>query len=238
MACAQFFWSKGGVVFSFRKRHLLMKKVPVLSQLFQISLIAAACTTASSLCAQNVAVKITADEPNFDDLQSPELGGNTGKKAWKPKDWLEVEVPVEIETRPDTPDGYIDRLTVRWFVAVENKVDRNAAKFFLMEKSVTHVNVPVGEKFYLSCYISPATIKRLTGSDRAGKNAIAAVGGEINAPGAVSPARFTSKGDVRTPFWTSAAMQRSNKYPLLNKNETPFKNLWWDRYLEIAPDNQ
>ena len=31
-------------------------------------------------------------------------------------------------------------------------------------------------------------------------------------------------------------MQRTNKYPLLDKNETPFKFLWWDRYLEIESE--
>ena len=104
-----------------------------------------------------------------------------------------------------------------------------------MKKTVTHVNVPLDEDFYLSCYLSPATLKRLTGRDGSGKNAILGVGGEITVAGA-PPARFTSKGDVRKPWWTLDSMQETTKYPLLNKNETPFKFLWWDRYLEIQPD--
>ena len=178
--------------------------------------------------------QIDASDPTFDNLQSPSVGGNTGKKSWKPKDWLEVEVKVKLEPGRAAPsDGHVVRLTVRWFVAVENKIDKAGQKYFLMEKEVTHVNVPLDEDFYLSCYLSPATIKRLTGSERAGKNSITAVGGEITVPGAAAPARFTSQGRVNNPWWQSPTMQRTNKYPLLDKNETPFKFLWWDRYLEI-----
>ena len=36
--------------------------------------------------------QIDASDPTFDNLQSPSVGGNTGKKSWKPKDWLEGEV--------------------------------------------------------------------------------------------------------------------------------------------------
>ena len=42
--------------------------------------------------------EIEASDPTFEDLQSPSVGGNTGKKSWKPKEWLEVisvAVPVE-----------------------------------------------------------------------------------------------------------------------------------------------
>lgn len=215
-----------------------MKSLPALSNLLKVTLVAAVCATAPSLFGQNVAVRITAEEPRFDDLPSPNVGGNTGQKNFKPKDWLEVEVKVKLEAKPVPRDKHIDRLTVRWFVAVENKIDRAGAKFFLMEKQVTHVNVPIDEEFFLSCYLSPATLKRLTGRDRAAKNSITAIGGEISCPGAQRPERFTSKGDISKPWWSSPQMQRTNKYPLLNKNETPFKFLWWDRYLEIEPEQQ
>ena len=215
-----------------------MKTPTTFAKVTKITLLGALLAAAPAVYSQSTAVKIEADSPKFDDLQSPEVGGNTGKKSWKPADWLEVEVKVKLDAKPMPRDKHIDRITVRWFVAVENKVDRGGAKFFLMEKEVTHVNVPIGEDFYISCYLSPATIKRLTGTSRAGKNSIKAVGGEITCPGAVRPERFTSEGNVSKPWWQSASMQRTNKYPLLNKNETPFKFLWWDRYLEIEPDRR
>lgn len=210
-----------------------MKSSKTLSCLTYLSFILAVIAFIPTAPAQTVK-KIEASDPTFEDLQSPSVAGNTGKKSWKPKDWLEVEVKVKLEPGRAAPrDGHVDRLTVRWYVAVENKIDKAGQKYFLMEKEVTHVNVPLDEDFYLSCYLSPATIKRLTGSDRAGKNSITAVGGEITVVGASAPARFTSQGSVSRPWWQSPTMQRTNKYPLLDKNETPFKFLWWDRYLEI-----
>ncbi|MAT46668.1 MAG: hypothetical protein CMO35_04460 [Verrucomicrobiaceae bacterium] len=213
-----------------------MKSSKTLSCLTYLSFILAVIAFAPTAPAQTVK-KIEASDPTFEDLQSPSVAGNTGKKSWKPKDWLEVEVKVKLEPGRAAPrDGHVDRLTVRWYVAVENKIDKAGQKYFLMEKEVTHVNVPLDEDFYLSCYLSPATIKRLTGSERAGKNSITAVGGEITVVGASAPARFTSQGSVSKPWWQSPTMQRTNKYPLLDKNETPFKFLWWDRYLEIESE--
>ena len=210
-----------------------MKSSKTLPCLANLSFILAVVAFAPVALAQTVK-KIEASDPTFEDLQSPSVSGNTGKKSWKPKDWLEVEVKVKLEPGRAAPrDGHVDRLTVRWYVAVPNKIDKEGKKYFLMEKEVTHVNVPLDEDFYLSCYLSPATIKRLTGSERAGKNSITAVGGEITVAGASAPARFTSQGSVSKPWWESTTMQRTNKYPLLDKNETPFKFLWWDRYLEI-----
>lgn len=215
-----------------------MKSPTALSCFFRLSVALAMCSAATTALSQTVE-KIEASDPTFEELQSPSVGGNTSKKSWKPKDWLEVEVKVKLEPGRTAPrDGHVDRLTVRWYVAVENKIDRAGQKYFLMEKEVTHVNVPLDEDFYLSCYLSPATIKRLTGSDRAGKNSITAVGGEISVVGAAAPARFTSQGNISKPWWQSPTMQRTNKYPLLNKNETPFKFLWWDRYLEIEAETR
>jgi hypothetical protein len=44
-----------------------------------------------------------------------------------------------------------------------------------------------------------------------------------------------NKGSDKKPFWTLASdnLSRTDKVPLLNKNETPFKFLWYDRYAEI-----
>ena len=74
------------------------------------------------------------------------------------------------------------------------------------------------------------------GLPSAAGSSITAVGGEISVVGAAAPARFTSQGSISKPWWQSPTMQRTNKYPLLDKNETPFKFLWWDRYLEIESE--
>lgn len=191
---------------------------------------------ASQQSQAQVAVKIDAKKPEFDAIQSPLVGGNTNKKKWTPQDWLEFEVEVELDARPEPKDKHIDTLSVTWYVAVDN-VNRTGEEkpMLLLKKQVTHVNVPIGEKFFLSAYLSPATVKRLTNGGRASKNTVRAVGGEINCPGAREAVRFTSFGTTKKPFWTSEKVGESARFPLLSKDETPFKFLWWDRYLEIRP---
>ncbi|NNC88973.1 MAG: hypothetical protein HKN82_10995 [Akkermansiaceae bacterium] len=169
--------------------------------------------------------KFDVDDPKFDDLQSPEVGGNTGKKNWDPKDWLEVEVKFKIDAvRPDAK--FVDEVRIRWYVAVENPESKG---YWLLEKEVTHVNVPVGEDIYASVYLSPTSVMRLSGGERASKAVVDRVGGEISILGTTN--YFSSKG--KAGWWQSGTLSRSDKVPLLNKNQTPFKMLWYDRYAEI-----
>lgn len=182
-------------------------------------------------------IKIKSSDPEFVPLQSPQVGGNTGKKKWSPKNWLEMEVEVELDAagKGVPEDGHIDTLSVTWYVAVANKNGKKGdPKTLILSKTVTHVNIPIGEPFFLSSYLSPATVKRLTGSDRASKSTVKAVGGEINCPNAVEAVKFSN---FRGAFWEtkSDTVAESNRFPLLSKDETPFKFLWWDRYLEIRP---
>jgi len=181
-------------------------------------------TVPSQLQAQGQA-RATVDKPDFDDLPSPEFGGK-GKSS-KPKDWLEVEAKVKVDVRPEPKVPFIDQVTVKWYVAVENPESRG---FLLLTKDVNHVNVPTDGEVYVSCYLSPSTIKRLTGKDRAGKSSVDRVGLEILWNG-VKIGEASTKSDPG--WWNAASLSRTDKYPLLNKSETPFKNFWWDRYAEI-----
>lgn len=189
-----------------------------------ITLFAGFCFFATGALAQQV--KVTADKPEFDDLPSPEVGGNTGEKRWEPKDWLEAEVKLEIEAKPEPKDKYVDGVSIRWFVAVEDPAGKG---FFLLEKEVNYVNIPVGEEVFASVYLSPSTIKRLTGGERAGKSAVWGVAGEVYFNGS-KVSEFSSKSTKE--WWRSPKLSRSDKFPLMSKGETPFKFLWWDRYLQ------
>ena len=195
-------------------------RIPTL--MFAAVLLAAAPT---SLQAQGQA-KATIDKPDFDDLPSPDI--SVGKsKSFKPKDWLEVEAKVKIDVKPNPKVPFIDQVTVKWYVAVENPETKG---FLLLTKDVNHLNVPTDEEIYVSCYLSPSTIKRLTGRDRAAKSTVDRVGIEILWNGR-KIGEASSKGDEG--WWNAASLSRTDKYRLLNKSETPFKNFWWDRYAEI-----
>lgn len=169
---------------------------------------------------------------NFDALPSPDV--SIGKnKSYKPKDWLEVEAEITIpaQTADQKKSGFIDQVTVKWYVAVKNPDGKDMYK---LAKDINHINVPVDEPIYSSVYLSPNTLKRLTGSDRAGKSAVEVVGLEVLVNG-VKVGEGTSK--MKEGWWNAASLSdQSSRFPLLNKNETPFAMFWYDRYAEIQKD--
>jgi len=173
--------------------------------------------------------RVITDKPSFDDLQSPEFSGGK-QKGFKPKDWLEIETKVKVQMSPEPKDKTCDRLTVKWFVAVKNP--EKAGTMLLLTKDIEHVNVPLEEDVYCSVYLSPASIKRLTGTDRAGKSCVEAVGFEILVNG-VKLAEDTTR--FKAGWWNAASdkISRSDAVPLLSKASTPFNNMWWDRYAEV-----
>ena len=183
---------------------------------------------------QNIAVKIDAKDPDFDALPSPVVSIGKGK-GFKPKDWFEMEVEFKAKARPEPKDGYIDRLTVTWYVAVKK---RDGKGYWLLTKDVEHINVKLDEKLFSSVYISPNAYSRLTGSERPNKGDVQAVGGEFKYNGTVVGQFSTMSIKKGNPWWNSNSLARTDKFQLFNKNETPFKAFWYDRYAEIAPERR
>lgn len=194
---------------------------------FAFSSAVAALLTGAAFAQQ---AKVTGEKPVFDDLPSPEYSGGK-QKSFKPKDWLEIEAKLRISLSPEPPSKTCEKLTVKWYVAVKNP--EKSGTFLLLTKDIDHVNAPLDEDIYCSVYISPASIKRLTGSDRGGKSCVEYVGYEVLINGE-KVASETSKGSVG--WWNTASnkISRSDTVPLLSKSETPFSTMWWDRYAEVA----
>jgi hypothetical protein len=184
--------------------------------------------------ASGQAVKVTGQAPTFDDLPSPQFAGVKNKR-FTPLDWLEIEVPLKVEMSPEPPSKTCEKMTIKWYVAVKN-VDKPGT-FLLFTKDVEHVNVPLNEEIYGSVFISPASLRRITGSGKGGKNSVEFVGYEILINGE-EQATGTSKGKVGWWKTTSDKISRSEVVPLLNKNETPFSAMWWDRYPEISVEGR
>ena len=176
--------------------------------------------------------KVTAEKPEFDELLSPDFGG---KKGFRPKEWLEVEAKLMVQMAPEPKSKTCDRITVKWYVAVANPEKRGT--FLLFSQDVDYVNVPVGEEFYCSIYMSPASIRRILGAARNPKRAVEVVGYEVQINGKPYAAE-TSNPKYKVPWWTmsSKSLIKSDVVPLLNKSKTPFANMWWDRYAEVAPE--
>ncbi|RYD46114.1 MAG: hypothetical protein EOP85_08070 [Verrucomicrobiaceae bacterium] len=181
------------------------------------------------------ASRVLGEKPAFDDLPSPQFSGGGKDKSFKPKDWLEIETKLKISLSPEPPSKTLERLVVKWYVAVKNP--EKPTSMLLLTKEIEHVNVPLEEDVYCSVYLSPASIKRLTGSDKGGKGAVEYVGYEVLVNGE-KKAEATNKGP--DSWWTkpSDKISRSETVPLLKKNETPFSNMWWDRYAEVSAERR
>jgi hypothetical protein len=182
--------------------------------------------------------KVNAEKPEIVTLISPQLGEQSAKdKKFTGKDWMEIEIKFKVEVPPADKKKvkFLDKVTLKWYVAVKNP--DGGSGFVLLEKEVNHVNVPVDEEIYASVYLSPNSIKRMTGGDRVNKADVKEVGGEISVNGqeAYNNSGFFSLS-TQGKWWTSGKLARYDKIPLLNKDETPFKILWYDRYAEIEQE--
>jgi len=197
--------------------------------LFAVALIAFLAMSSPIMAQQ---YKLDISKPEFDSLLSPTIGGGTTVKKFKPKEWLEVEVKIKIESS-NRDEDFADRVTVKWYVAAQ-VTENKSTKVRLLEKEINYVNVPIGEDVYVSVYLSPTAVKRISGRDSAAKSIIEEIGGEITVNG-IQPVKssgfFTTMPKSKGKWWDSLTPFR--KIPLLNKNETPFKFFWWDRYAEI-----
>jgi hypothetical protein len=180
------------------------------------------------------AFKVELDKPQFEDFPSPDMGGGKSK-SFKPKDWLEIEAAFTVQMSPAPPSQTADRILVKWYVAVENP--DKPGTYLLLTKDITHVNVPLNEEVFTSVYLSPASVRRITGSDRAGKRSVYSVGLEV----LVNGEKVAQESSKLKPGWWSAAsdkISRSDTVTLLDKSESAFADMWWDRYAEILQERR
>ena len=136
---------------------------------------------------------------------------------------------------PDVPIGknigFIDQVTVKWYVAFKNPDGKG---FIKLSKTINHINVPIEEEIFSSVYMSPSMLKRVTGKDKAGKGDVEAVGIEVLVNGEKVGLAAQKKPEK---WWEAGSLSdQSDKFPLLNKDETPFAMFWWDRYAEIQKE--
>jgi hypothetical protein len=127
--------------------------------------------------------------------------------------WLEVEV--DFTAAPE----FTDELTFKYFVLINGKV---------LTGEVTHVNIAAGRDNRSVMYVSPRSLARFMGNRPVTPNAIQNIAVQILQQGAVKDELSFSRGAAN---WFSGGAQVSGF--LLNKNETPFAPLFWDRYEQI-----
>jgi hypothetical protein len=189
----------------------------------------AALSALSAPCAYAQKADVTAETPVFEPLPSPEFSGGKQKSS-KPKDWLEIETKIKVSMSPEPKSKTCEKLTMKWYIAIKNP--EKSGTMWLLEKSVEHVNVPLEEEVYCSVYISPASLRRM-GFDRGSKGAVECVGFEALVNGEKVATKTTKWKDG---WWNMASekISRNDSIQVLDKSETPFSMMWWDRYAEVA----
>ncbi|MGI8605444.1 MAG: Amuc_1102 family pilus-like protein [Verrucomicrobiales bacterium] len=171
---------------------------------------------------------IDVKEPSIQIQQTPDftVKGVTNKR-WKPKEWLEIEVPFEAKAPATKRDVKVyDALTFKYYLYV-NTPDAKARKILTAE--LAHINIPVGEPMASVVYLPPAAITGLTGGGRAAPNLISMWGVEVF-NGTQLVGFLTSTGKE---WWKVNNAPPQTPGMLLNKSETPFAPLWFDYHATL-----
>jgi hypothetical protein len=127
--------------------------------------------------------------------------------------WLEVEV--EFKSTAE----FTDELTLRYFILVNGK---------LLTGEVTHTNIIGGHESRSVMYVPPQALARVMGNRPVAPNSVQNIAVQIVQQGTVKD----ETNLVRVPAqWYKELPALAGL--VLNKNETPFAPLYWDRYEQI-----
>ena len=157
------------------------------------------------------------------------LDGKSSKKRDDQKVWLEVEV--QFQAKMAGKDDYIDDLQFDYFVYFD--VPARDGKRNLYTCTVNHINTPKDEEMFSAVYVSPTSLGKIFGKDKNINPNDVWVAVEIKANGALVGGDATK--DAAKKWWNSQVITRVTDV-LLNKGQTPFAPLWWDRYPEIKKE--
>jgi len=182
------------------------------------------CLVNFSQAQEQINYKVDIKGPAINVFDSPDLDISGSRKSYKPKEWVEIEVGAVIKAR-DTSLESVSSVKAIWYVAIFNKKTKT---YSLLEEEIEHINVPIGEPVYFSAYLSPASLKAMIG--KIDERSIKAIGVELEIDGVVvESASYKEKAG----WWKSDSLKTDAQVSLLDKNNTPFRFYWYDRYAEI-----
>ena len=127
--------------------------------------------------------------------------------------WLQVETEFALAS------AFTDELTVRYYILFNGN---------MFTGEVTHVNVPGGRERRSVIYMPPHVLERYGGNRPLTLNSVPNVAVQIVQQGVVKDELSLARAPAQ---WYAAVTPISGL--LLNKNETPFAPLYWDRYEQI-----
>jgi hypothetical protein len=127
--------------------------------------------------------------------------------------WLEVEA--EFAAAPP----WTDELTFRYYILFNGK---------LLTGEVTHTNISAGRNNRSVVYVSPRTLARFGDNRPFTVNSFQNIAVQIVQQGVMKDELSLTRSPAQ---WFATIPQISGF--VLNKNETPFAPLYWDRYEQI-----
>ena len=140
--------------------------------------------------------------------------GGAGQNQTNQRDrWLEVEV--EFKATPELTS----ELTFKYYILFNGT---------LLTGEVTHVNIPAGRENRSVMYVPPRTLARFGNKRAITENSCQNIAVQIVQEGSVKTEESLNRAQ---PQWFEALPQVSGL--VLNKNQTPFAPLYWDRYEQI-----
>ena len=129
--------------------------------------------------------------------------------------WLEVEV--EFTSTAE----FTDELTLHYYILVNGK---------LLTGEVTHTNIAGGRTSRSVMYVPPQALARVMGARPVAPNSVQNIAVQIVQQGSVKDEQSATR---TAPQWYKGLPSLTGL--VLNKNETPFAPLYWDRYEQIKP---
>ena len=160
------------------------------------------------------AVKLGKPQPAG--IKSPEYQINSGpQKRYKIGTWLEIEVPYET-LMDDIPE-----LTFEYVIGIGTGPNEK-----LLDGTVTYINIPKGRDHFAVMYIPPRTLDKLTGGKPLSQGDIANVWITVKSQGATVALDALKPENIPTNLAHLPGL-------ILNKNQTPFAPLYYDRYETI-----
>jgi hypothetical protein len=127
--------------------------------------------------------------------------------------WLEVEV--EFTSTAE----FTDDLTLKYFILINGKV---------LSGEVNHINVAAGKGHRSVMYVPPLVLTRFNANRPVTPTSVPNIAVQLVQQGAVRDEASLTRAPAQ---WYAALPQIPGL--LLNKNETPFGPLYWDRYEQI-----
>ena len=127
--------------------------------------------------------------------------------------WLEVEI--EFAAAPELTD----ELTFKYYILFNGN---------LFTGEVTHVNIPAGRESRSVMYVPPRALARFANNRPITENSCQNVAVQIVQGGTVKAEASLNRA---SPQWFATLPQISGF--VLNKDQTPFAPIYWDRYQQI-----